>query len=1354
MTFRISEAEVLISDWKTDSSKNVKILNSMAENSERDTSVYKFTPVYWSDEDPPNEIMRSIKGSSEGKLNKKETTDRFHSILEGKMELDKDFLLGQEENFLNIHPFPEVGHSNRRRLLPHTGVMRTLVLRVTDNQGDSPDNNAFKISDLLFGTHGLTLTGNLNSLASMYDKCSGGKLTFIPTTGTNVIDGILEISVDKNMTKAGIVTAAHWTIDTFTALNVELQIEYEVYSIILPSTVPGGGGLARQGGNYQMYASGAENSLELLVHEFGHNLGFHHSGVPGGSTYGDGSCMMGCCRWAQQMCFNAAKSWYTGWYSEPGKEGYEDLSFFSTPGELWIGKLVGIDDYLYGIFDENQHRVVTKIGESLYMMYNRKKGVNNDVKEYDDTVVIIQQWEESGRSQVLASLDETNSIYTYPNYIGDSYDLVVKVCDIVNPPIIKGTQITGGVASQSSTSGGAVAERAIDGNKDQTFAGGSVTHTEKEQDPWWKWTLDQPEEVGSVTIYNRGDCCGQRLNSARVELYNIDGTLLVSKRVGSSINIKDIYFDEVYSTVKSVMIRLEANEVLSLAEVELFGAPTRPTIPDYADVIAYVSFRDDDDNNMDDHSCDSTYSPSGSFLPTSIPTVTHQPSIYFAIPEDVVLQRDENLCTFEAGNPSRPDRFRCTIHPTTKTGLPGGYGNDPVLIAGVDNCVIEIRPIHWAYNQEGFYFESTEDLTSINACFEIGTVLTDHKPGPSPMISNQPTVDRSTFPSPVPSFVPSITSSVMPSITSSSTPSIISSAIPSAATNLPVAPSAFPSSLISPTITPSITFSITPSISRSVVPTVTSSSNPSSEMITSNPPSASPTKNTNGGIPSDVLLQRNGNPCVLQPGNNSSPDRIKCTIEPTANNPFPGGYDNSPVLITGHKDCIIKIQPVHWAHNRIGFYFQSTESIESINACFLPGVLLEEFVTSIPVDVQLQRNDDLCTFERGNGAYDRFKCTIKPTIKYNLPGSSGNNPVILSGNNDNDGLCLIEIQPVHWAYNQGGFYFESAESLTRINDCFTPQTHLIEFTGKILNEVVLQRDNNPCSFERGTSSRPDRFKCTIEPTMSLKSPRGYGNDSVYISGMMDLCVIEIQPIHWAYNKRGFYFEAPSENLMSINACFAPNTRLEEVKPRIPSNVELRRNKRPCIFEANGSNPRFKCPIRATTNNKLPANYGNNPVILSDNDDDSFCLIEIQPVHWSYNQKHFYFQSAESLTSINSCFAPKTHLTEFMGNLLNYIVLQRDDNPCIFEPGSSSRPDRFKCPIEPTTIALKSPGGYGNDPVKLIGKDGLCSIVIQPVHWAYNKQDLYFEASSDNYDLASINACFTPNTVLSVDLIQF
>jgi hypothetical protein len=90
------------------------------------------------------------------------------------------------------------------------------------------------------------------------------------------------------------------------------------------------------------------------------------------------------------MCFNAAKSWYLGWYSKPGKEGHEEINLFRSP--IWSGKLVGIDDYVNGLFDQNEHRVVVRLeGRGLnvhggkkhfFMMFNRKKGINKGVFDF------------------------------------------------------------------------------------------------------------------------------------------------------------------------------------------------------------------------------------------------------------------------------------------------------------------------------------------------------------------------------------------------------------------------------------------------------------------------------------------------------------------------------------------------------------------------------------------------------------------------------------------------------------------------------------------------------------------------------------------------------------------------------------------------------------------------------------------------------------------------------------------------------------------------------------------------------------------------------------------------------------
>jgi len=68
----------------------------------------------------------------------------------------------------------------------------------------------------------------------------------------------------------------------------------------------------------------------------------------------------------------------------------------------------------------------------------------------------------------------------------------------------------GKAASQSSVYGvGAAA--AVDGNTDGNYWNGSVSQTAADVNPWWQVDLGASATVGSVTIWNRTDCCGTRL---------------------------------------------------------------------------------------------------------------------------------------------------------------------------------------------------------------------------------------------------------------------------------------------------------------------------------------------------------------------------------------------------------------------------------------------------------------------------------------------------------------------------------------------------------------------------------------------------------------------------------------------------------------------------------------------------------------------------------------------------------------------------------------------------------------------------------------------------------------------------
>ena len=267
---------------------------------------------------------------------------------------------------------------------------------------------------------------------------------------------------------------------------------------------------------------------------------------------------MGCCAGAQQMCFNAAKSWYSGWYNDPEREGHVDVSHFDAPGQWWNGDLVGLDDYLTGNFDPADHGLLLRTKGGLYTMFNRMKGVNAGVKAYRDEVVIVQQWGEGGKSNVMAVLGAEQKRYTFSADYYD-FDVEFELCEISIPPVVTGPLIEiRGTASQSSTALNFGASRAIDGNLDQTWAGRSVTHTtgdDEDMDPWWALVLDDVTEVEHVRILNRADgCCSHRLSGAYLELYDEGDEIIFSRNLGTADDVEDVYLGKVF-TVKKVQVK-------------------------------------------------------------------------------------------------------------------------------------------------------------------------------------------------------------------------------------------------------------------------------------------------------------------------------------------------------------------------------------------------------------------------------------------------------------------------------------------------------------------------------------------------------------------------------------------------------------------------------------------------------------------------------------------------------------------------------------------------------------------------------------------------------------------------------
>eukprot|EP00956_Cyclotella_meneghiniana_P003684 scaffold4474_cov66-Cyclotella_meneghiniana.AAC.4 len=112
---------------------------------------------------------------------------------------------------------------------------------------------------------------------------------------------------------------------------------------------------------------------------------------------------------------------------------------------------------------------------------------------------------------------------SFPGYRSFNF-LEVQVFDILNTN--KALGVTGATASQSSTynwSGSTFcpASIAVDGITDGGGVCEGLAHSKTENDPWWMVDLGVSIEIDRVVIWNRVNCCAERLSNAAVFL--LDG---------------------------------------------------------------------------------------------------------------------------------------------------------------------------------------------------------------------------------------------------------------------------------------------------------------------------------------------------------------------------------------------------------------------------------------------------------------------------------------------------------------------------------------------------------------------------------------------------------------------------------------------------------------------------------------------------------------------------------------------------------------------------------------------------------------------------------------------------------------
>ena len=130
-------------------------------------------------------------------------------------------------------------------------------------------------------------------------------------------------------------------------------------------------------------------------------------------------------------------------------------------------------------------------------------------------------------------------------------------------------------ATQSTTDFNGAASRAVDGNTNGHYQNGqSTTHTNVNSlNPWWRVDLGEIFDVQQINIYNRTNCCNERLNGAQVYIGTIDSTNPADyTEVGTLTGTTSAQTVSGNNTSgRYVMVRINGTGTLSLAEVQVFG---------------------------------------------------------------------------------------------------------------------------------------------------------------------------------------------------------------------------------------------------------------------------------------------------------------------------------------------------------------------------------------------------------------------------------------------------------------------------------------------------------------------------------------------------------------------------------------------------------------------------------------------------------------------------------------------------------------------------------------------------------------------------------------------------------------
>ncbi len=147
-------------------------------------------------------------------------------------------------------------------------------------------------------------------------------------------------------------------------------------------------------------------------------------------------------------------------------------------------------------------------------------------------------------------------------------------------------------AQSSNYSATSEASKAVDGTIDGVFANGSVSHTNADANAWWEVDLGTSHALSAVRLWNRGDCCAERL--ANFYLL-VSDTPMQGRTLAQLLADANVWRSQYAGTApraalisaagargRYVRVQLAGTNFLQLAEVQVHGRPATNRSPSLA----------------------------------------------------------------------------------------------------------------------------------------------------------------------------------------------------------------------------------------------------------------------------------------------------------------------------------------------------------------------------------------------------------------------------------------------------------------------------------------------------------------------------------------------------------------------------------------------------------------------------------------------------------------------------------------------------------------------------------------------------------------------------------------------------